>query len=151
MPRRKTPRRRSQVEKNKYQGSFPGIYSPLLLACQRLVRLAQTCMPYQGASHHTIRGQGGDAPYRVPASSKGVGSSTSSAGILFCSAAGTFIPHASSYLQTGGSASGHPTVAFAPAWCLHTRIVPREYPGPSGGKERTGSGAGSEPGAGTEA
>ena len=26
------------------------------------------------------------------------------------------------------------------AWCLHTRIVPRGYPGPSGGKERTGRG-----------
>ena len=38
---------------------------------------------------------------------------TSSAAILFCFTAGTFIPHASSFLQIGGGACGHPTAPFA--------------------------------------
>ena len=50
---------------------------------------------------------------RVPASGGRSGSTTSPAMILFCFKAGTFIPHASSSLQTGSCAFGHPRAPFA--------------------------------------
>ena len=64
---------------------------------------------HQGARHQTGRAQVGDTLQRVPISSGRDGSSTSSAAILFCFTAGTFIPHASPSLLTEGGACEHPT------------------------------------------
>ena len=55
----------------------------------------------------------GDTLQRVPTSRGRDGSSTSLAAVLFCSAACTFIPHASPSLQTGGDACEHSTAPFA--------------------------------------
>ena len=49
---------------------------------------------------------------RVPTSGGRDESNTSSAAILFCFTAGTFIPHASPSLQTGGGACEHPAAPF---------------------------------------
>ena len=54
-----------------------------------------------------------DILQRIPTSGGRGGSSTSSAAILFCFTAGTFIPHASPSLQTEGGACEHPTSPFA--------------------------------------
>ena len=59
--------------------------------------------PHRGARHQTGRAQAGDTLQRVPISGERDGSSTSSAAILFCFTAGTFIPHASPSLQTGAA------------------------------------------------
>ena len=45
----------------------------------------------------------------MPASGGGIGSSTSSAAILFCFTGGIVILHATPSLQTGGGVCGHPT------------------------------------------
>ena len=108
--------------------------------------------PYQGARYQTGRAQVGDTLQRVPTSGGRDGSGTSSAVILFCFTAGTFIPHASPSLQTWGGACEHPTAPFArPGVCYAHRT--EGHPSPRDGKERTGaglkSGAGTGSGVGT--
>ena len=55
----------------------------------------------------------GDTLQRVPASRRGNISSTPSAAIPFYLTVDTFIPHASSSLQTGSGACGHPKASSA--------------------------------------
>ena len=130
-----------------------GARSPLptpsfLSLCRLVVRLVQACSPHQGARHQTGRTQVGDTLQRVPTSGGRDGSSTSSAASLFCFTAGTFIPHASPSLQTGGGACEHSTAPFArPGVC--TRVSYRGQPGPRDGKERTGAGTETVTGSGT--
>ena len=57
------------------------------------------------------------------------------AAFIFCPTAGTFIPHASPFLQTGGGACEHPTAPFArPGVCIHA-----SYRGVNGSEEREGA------------
>ena len=77
------------------------------------VRLPILLQQRQGARYQTGRAQVGDALQQVPASGGRDGSRMSSAAILFCFTAGTFIPHASPSLQTRGGTCEHPRPPFA--------------------------------------
>ena len=66
------------------------------------------------------RAQVGDTLQQVPASGEGDESSMSSAAILVCFTADTFIPHVSSTLQPKDGAWGHRTASFArPGVCTN--------------------------------
>ena len=65
----------------------------------------------------------------------------SSAAILFRFTAGTIIWHASSTLQTGGGACGHPTAPFASPGVLHAHRT-EEVAGPRGREGENGVGGG---------
>ena len=95
------------------------------------------------------RAQVGDTLQRVPTSSGRDGNSTSSAVILLCFTASTFILHASPYLQTGGGACEHPTASFArPSVCTRasyhwaTKSEGREGANGVGGEIGVGGGDG---------
>ena len=66
---------------------------------------------------------------------------------LPCFTADTFIPHATSSLQTGSDACRHPNSSVREARFPCKRNVPRGEPGPTDGKERTRTGTGSGTGA----
>ena len=103
----------AERKKTKYRGSFIATLPPFSRFVDvRRGWLRRAC-PHRGARHQTGRAQVGDTLHRVPVSGGGNESSTSSATIIFCFTVGTFIPQASSSLQTGSGACGHPTALFA--------------------------------------
>ena len=83
----------SSGRKTSNRGSFPATYSLLLLAMPTCGEVLRRACPHRGARHQTGRAQFGDTLQRVSASGGGYGSSTSSAAIIFCFTASTFIPH----------------------------------------------------------
>ena len=99
-------------KKNKYWGSFTATYS--------LLPIAMSTSGDVGSDVHALIKELAirrvqhrlDILQRVPTSGRRDRSSTSSAAILFCFTAGTFIPHVSPSLQTGGGACEHPTAPF---------------------------------------
>ena len=101
-------------KKNSYRGSFPSTYCLLPLAMS-------TCGEVDSDVHALIKKLAIRRVehrleiklQRVPASGGGDGGSMSSAAILVCFTASTFILHASPSLQTGGGACEHPTAPFA--------------------------------------
>ena len=100
-------------KKNKYRDSFPATYSLLPLDMSTCSEVGSRACPHQGAHHQTSRTQVGDTLQQVSTSGGREESSTSSAALLFCFTAGTFVPHALPSLQTGGVACEHPTARFA--------------------------------------
>ena len=101
-------------KKNKYPRSFPATYSLLPLAMS-------TCGEVGSDVHALIKELAiGRVEHRSETHSnesqhlaKGTEEAHASAPIPFCFKVGTFIPHVSPSLQTGGGACEHPTAPFA--------------------------------------
>ena len=100
--------------------------------------------------HQTGRAQVGDTLQRVSTSSGRDGSSTSSAAILFCCTADTFIPHSSPSLQTGGGTWRAPDSSVRKVWCLYKRKCTEGVTGSEGQEGANGVGGGIGVGGGNE-
>ena len=100
-----------EQKKNKYSGSFPASHSLISFVMSPCGVVDSDV--YVLMKELTDRAQVGDTLRRFQAYGEGDGSSTSSAAILYCFTVGTLMMHASSSLQTGSGAYGHPTALFA--------------------------------------